>query len=72
MEQGLSQDAGHTWPELVGKKYEEAEKAIKDANPELNVVRVPENSMVTMDYRIDRVRLFVDEDGIVVSPPRTG
>ena len=26
----------------------------------------------TMDFRTDRVRIFVNNDGKVVSPPRTG
>lgn len=37
-----------------------------------NVVIIPDGSMVTMDFRMDRVRVFVDKDGIVVRTPRTG
>jgi hypothetical protein len=33
---------------------------------------VPENSMVTMDFREDRVRIFVDGEGKVVSAPTLG
>ena len=31
-----------------------------------------DGSPVTMDYRPDRVRIFVDGNGIVVSVPRAG
>jgi len=33
---------------------------------------VPEGSMVTMDFRFDRVRVFVNEQGVVTKTPRTG
>ena len=33
---------------------------------------MPEGSMVTRDYRIDRVRIFVDTHGVVARVPRTG
>jgi hypothetical protein len=31
-----------------------------------------QDAMVTMDFREDRVRIFVDEEGKVVRPPRIG
>ncbi|KAM0829717.1 hypothetical protein ACQ4PT_066704 [Festuca glaucescens] len=49
-----------SWPELVGKSVEEATKVILKDKPEAQIVVVPAGSPVTMDYRIDRVRLFVD------------
>ncbi|KAM0829719.1 hypothetical protein ACQ4PT_066706 [Festuca glaucescens] len=52
-----------SWPELVGKSVEEASKVI------LKIVVVPVGSLVTMDYRIDRVRLFVDT---IAEIPRVG
>ena len=33
---------------------------------------VKEGSMVTMDYRTDRVRVFVDSKGIVKQTPTVG
>ena len=33
---------------------------------------LPENSMVTMDYIEDRVRIFTDGEGKVVRPPMIG
>ncbi|PHT46182.1 Subtilisin-chymotrypsin inhibitor-2B [Capsicum baccatum] len=68
-----SQPAGKTsWPELLGVTAEEAEKKIKEEKPELKIYIVPPKSMVTMDYRLDRVRLFVDESGKVAQVPRLG
>jgi hypothetical protein len=53
---------GTEWPKLVGKDIKVAERFLRDAHgPKLEIVEVLEGSMVTMDYRIDRVRLFVDE-----------
>ena len=37
-----------------------------------NVVAIPEGSIVTADYRTDRVRVFVDANGIVRSAPTVG
>jgi len=61
-----------SWPELVGKSGDEAEQVIKDEEPSLTVQVLPNDSMVTMDYRTDRVRVFVDKEGIVTGVPRVG
>ncbi|KAJ8563176.1 hypothetical protein K7X08_031628 [Anisodus acutangulus] len=61
-----------SWPELLGVTVEEAEMKIKEEKPELKIHIIPPNSMVTMDYRLDRVRLFVDESGKVAQEPRLG
>ena len=37
-----------------------------------NVLLLPEDALITMDYRTDRVRVFIDKDGIVVRTPRIG
>jgi len=42
------------------------------AHPELRVFVITERTPVTMDYRLDRVRVVVDDDGVVVKPPRQG
>lgn len=64
--------AKEEWPELVGKTGDEAKEAILKERPELNVQVVPELSPCTMDYRTDRVRVFVNKEGKVAGPPRTG
>ncbi|CAF1505248.1 unnamed protein product, partial [Didymodactylos carnosus] len=53
---------GKQWPELVGRNGEEAVRIIKQQS----------GQPITMDYRLDRVRVFVDDRGIVTSVPRTG
>lgn len=60
------------WPELVGRPGAEAEETIHQDDASLLVQLVPENSMVTMDYRLDRVRVFVDKEEIIVTTPRVG
>jgi len=60
------------WPELVGKTGEEAKAAIHKERPELELHVVSNNSMMTMDYRLDRVRIFVDDLQKVTSPPSCG
>ncbi|CAF2120414.1 unnamed protein product [Rotaria magnacalcarata] len=60
------------WPELVGKKGEEAVKIIKKETGFDNVVIVKQESPITLDYRTDRVRVFVDANGIVVTAPTIG
>lgn len=65
-------DERNQWPHLLGKSVSEVTKTIKEERPELHVVEVPQNSMVTMDMRFDRVRIFSDVNGNVVKPPRVG
>ncbi|CAD8090651.1 unnamed protein product [Paramecium sonneborni] len=48
------------WPECVGKT---AEKLMQ---------LLPYNSMVTMDYRMDRVRVLHDGNGVVQQIPHVG
>ena len=43
---------------------------IKLLNDKLNVVILPAGSVVTMDFRTDRVRVFVDENNVVKMTPR--
>ncbi|XP_058758641.1 subtilisin inhibitor-like [Vicia villosa] len=61
-----------SWPELVGVTADEAEKKIKEEMPEARIQVVPPNTPVTYDYRLDRVRLFVDESSKVIETPTIG
>lgn len=61
-----------SWPEMTGKTGEEAKEAILSERPDLTVHIVPDMSPVTMDYRPERVRIFVNTDGKVVGDPRCG
>ena len=62
------------WPEkdLVGMTGEDAKAAVLAGNSGLTVHILPQDSMVTMDYREDRVRIFVGDDGKVVRQPKIG
>ncbi|MFD3330041.1 serine protease inhibitor [Streptomyces sp. NPDC058701] len=61
------------WPELVGRTADEAVAVIRRTNPD--IVRVPvlaDGSLVTADFREDRVRVFTDADDHVTRVPRIG
>jgi hypothetical protein len=61
------------WPELLGQNGEAAKATIEmETGGKVNVQIVPDGSMVTEDYRLDRVRIFVDEEGNVVRSPNIG
>lgn len=51
---------------------EEAKSVIETINPSLDVHTVPEGSMVTADYRLNRVRIWVDKNGNVAREPQRG
>ena len=63
-----------TWPDksLICMTGEEAKQHILDTDASVLVQILPEGSIVTMDYSLDRVRIFVDEVGKVVSQPKRG
>ena len=60
------------WPECVGMQAEDCQTLILEEAPSLNTYIIPEGSPVTMDYRLDRVRIFVDDANVVVSVPNRG
>ena len=61
-----------SWPNFVGMTGEEAKEQMLRENPDIKVFVVPENAMMTMDYRLDRMRIFVDKDNKVVRAPKLG
>ncbi|KAL3757576.1 hypothetical protein ACHAWU_006021 [Discostella pseudostelligera] len=64
--------ASWTEKDMVGWSGEDAKVAILAEQPTLHVFILPENSMLTMDYSEERVRIIVDENGKVVRQPRVG
>ena len=58
-----------SWPEVVGLTIEEAKKVILKDKPDADIVVLPVGSIVTADYRPDRVRIFVDT---VAQTPHVG
>ncbi|KAI5682480.1 hypothetical protein M9H77_03708 [Catharanthus roseus] len=61
-----------SWPELVGLTSEEAQTRIKEEMPGANVQIIPSDHCITMDFRLDRVRIFIDSSGKVQHEPRIG
>lgn len=61
-----------SWPELVGMNGQEAKSQLEASVSDKQIFVVPEDGMVTMDYRTDRIRIFVDKDGNVARPPTLG
>jgi beta-lactam-binding protein with PASTA domain len=57
------------WPELVGTNAEQA-KAKLEAETGLHVYLVPQGSVVTTDYRADRIRIYYDPATGLVTQPR--
>jgi hypothetical protein len=69
----VGEDFGKSeWPELLGRPWREAKTVIETDRPELTVIVVPPGSVVTQDWREDRVWLFIDADENVVKLPRIG
>ncbi|KAL4363857.1 hypothetical protein GQ457_04G027470 [Hibiscus cannabinus] len=64
--------AKKSWPELVGTKGESAKETIHKENSDLNVLVLKDGSATTRDFRPNRVRVFVDENGLVVRAPTIG
>lgn len=61
------------WPELVGSDATKAATTIEKENPSVETTVVPEGSMVTSDFRCDRVRVFTKpQPNTVAVTPRIG
>jgi hypothetical protein len=62
-----------SWPELVGLSGEEAKAILAGLYGDKYMVQVVEfGDPTTMDYRTDRIFLFVDVDGMVMLTPTVG
>jgi len=67
------EDKRNVWDDVHHMDVEAAINKIKAERPELNVVKVTTGSMVTMDFRVDRVRVWYDpETGKVEGAPKIG
>lgn len=60
------------WPEMVGNHYLEAQQIVQREAPWVQINLVPYGTPFTDDFRKDRVRIFYDQMGKVVIPPRKG
>ncbi|GKY96649.1 hypothetical protein MPSEU_000624500 [Mayamaea pseudoterrestris] len=61
-----------SWPEALGKTGEEAKTMILTTDSTLNVEIIPFDVFVTADWFKDRVRVRVDDKGIVTEVPEIG
>jgi hypothetical protein len=61
-----------SFPQVIGLSGTKAKAVIEEEEPCLTVAIIPEGSLVTMDYRIDRVRIFVNGEGVVETIPFLG
>ncbi|KAM5550235.1 hypothetical protein ABKV19_027645 [Rosa sericea] len=61
-----------SWPELLGAEGTVAKATIESENSLVEAVIVLEGTIVTGDFRCDRVRVWVDTDGIVTRVPVIG
>ncbi|OMO78436.1 Proteinase inhibitor I13, potato inhibitor I [Corchorus capsularis] len=61
-----------SWPELVGENGETAKTTIETKNPYLDVEVVQQGIPIFLDYRSERVHVFVDEQGKVTDVPKIG
>ncbi|XP_020222355.1 inhibitor of trypsin and hageman factor-like [Cajanus cajan] len=61
-----------SWPELVGVEGTVAEATIERENPLVDAIIVIEGTIVTPDFRCDRVWVWVNKDGIVYQVPTIG
>jgi hypothetical protein len=62
------------WPELVGMPAKQAKHWLQEQYGEdaYDIIILDQNSPVTKDLRLNRIRLFVNDDGVIVEIPRTG
>lgn len=62
------------WPECIGLSGSDCVRLIEENAEDVRgrVHVVPADGMVTMDYRTDRVRVFVDKNGFVQTAPSRG
>lgn len=61
-----------SWPELVGAEGSAAAMIIEKENPHVDAIILHKDVKTDMQYRCDRVRVRVDDYGIVVKTPMIG
>ena len=62
------------WPDLVGMNGDDAKAELERRYGEktYKIVVMNYNSPTTRDYRLDRIRIFTDDAGVVMKVPRIG
>ncbi|KAK8693968.1 hypothetical protein V6N13_071534 [Hibiscus sabdariffa] len=62
----------NSWPELVGTNGESAKATIERENRNVGAIVVRDGTIVTGDFRCDRVWVWVNSNGRVVRAPTIG
>lgn len=60
------------WEDLVGMNVDTACELLKELKPDFRVIPVHKDSSVTADYRLDRIRVYHDDDRLVSKTPIVG
>jgi hypothetical protein len=68
----MSDNGKKSWPEVEGLPSEAAKQKILADRPDVQVVVLPDGSVVTTDFNDKRVRVFVDKAGNVAKVPKIG
>ncbi|CAL4893024.1 unnamed protein product [Urochloa decumbens] len=68
----MSDSTKTAWPEVKGLPGEVAKQKILLDRADVKVIVLPVGSVVTTDYDIHRVRVFVNKAGNVAEVPKVG
>ena len=61
-----------SWPKVVGLQSDDAVARVERDRPDVDVQMVKADAIVTAEHDETRVRVYVDEAGVVVRAPRVG
>ncbi|CAN0898335.1 Proteinase inhibitor [Linum grandiflorum] len=62
----------NSWPELVGRNGDEAATVVERENSRVDAIVVREGTPVNLDFRCDRVWVWINDNRVVTSVPRIG
>ncbi|KAJ1262497.1 hypothetical protein BS78_09G112600 [Paspalum vaginatum] len=68
----MSDSSKKSWPEVEGLPAEVAKQKILADRPDVQVLVLPQGSVVTADFNSKRVRVFVNPAGNVAEVPKIG
>ena len=68
----MTSEGKGSWPELVGIKGKRAAEIIERQNPNVKAWILGPGDFTDAQFRCDRVKVRVNEAGIVVQIPRIG
>ncbi|KAK7345803.1 hypothetical protein VNO77_16414 [Canavalia gladiata] len=68
----LCPEGKSSWPEVVGANGEVAAAKIERENERVRAIVVLDGSLVKMDFRCNRVWVWVNKQGFVIRVPKIG